>query len=136
MRELFRSPHMRLRYDKRFDLVIITRSPLPYDSVVEMNDTFAKMELAIQGVVKQRSVLFIDSREALLRNDPVFEAAFEANRRRFTRGFKKISALVKTAVGKLQIQRHSKIDGIPIGVFTDRVEALAYLELPAWIDVD
>jgi hypothetical protein len=43
---------------------------------------------------------------------------------------------VKTAVGKLQIQRHSKIDGIPIGVFTDRVEALAYLELPAWIDVD
>ncbi|HLM72349.1 MAG TPA: hypothetical protein VK459_06650 [Polyangiaceae bacterium] len=136
MRELFRSPHMWLRHDKRHDIVIVTRFPLHFDSVVELNDTFSKMELAVQGVVKQRSVLFIDSREAPLRNDPVFEAAFEANRRRFIRGFRKVSALVKTAVGKLQIQRHSKIDGIPIGVFTDPGEALAYLELPPWIEIN
>jgi len=127
---------MWLRHDKRHDIVIVTRFPLHFDSVVELNDTFSKMELAVQGVVKQRSVLFIDSREAPLRNDPVFEAAFEANRRRFIRGFRKVSALVKTAVGKLQIQRHSKIDGIPIGVFTDPGEALAYLELPPWIEIN
>jgi hypothetical protein len=87
-------------------------------------------------VVKPRTVLFIDSRLAPLRNDPVFEAAFDENRQRFTKGFKKVSVLVKTAVGKLQIQRHSKMDGLPMGVFTDPLDALAYLELPPWIEVD
>ncbi len=127
---------MQVRYDKMHDVVLVTRFPLHYDSVVELNDTFAKMELAIQGVVKQRSVLFIDSRLAPLRNDPVFEAAFEENRKRFIRGFKKVAALVKTAVGKLQIQRHSKIDGIPIGAFSEAAEALAYLDLPPTIEID
>jgi hypothetical protein len=136
MRELFRSPHMTIRHDALRDVVVVTRSHLHYESVVELNETFAKMELAVQGVVKQRTVLFIDSREAPIRNDPVFEAAFEVNRRRFVRGFKKIAALVKTAVGRLQIQRHSKLDGIPIGVFTDPADALAYLELPPFIQID
>lgn len=136
MRELFRSPHIRLRFDRSHDLVVITRFALHYESLAELNETFAKMELAMQAVVKQRSVLFIDSRLALLRNDPLFEATFEENRRRFIRGFKKVSALVKTAVGKLQIQRHSKIDGIPIGVFTDPVAALAYLDLPPFVEID
>lgn len=127
---------MRLRYDKSYHIVVVTRFAIHYESVVELNETFARMELAMQGVVKQRSVFFIDSRQALLRNDPVFEAAFEANRRRFIKGFRKISALVKTEVGKLQIQRHSKVDGIPMGVFTDLVDALAYLELPPGIEID
>lgn len=136
MRELFKSPHIRLCHDTSHDVVVITRSALNYNSVVELNDTFAKMELAAQAVVKPRTVLFIDSRLAPLRNDPVFEAAFDENRQRFTKGFKKVSVLVKTAVGKLQIQRHSKMDGIPMGVFTDPLDALAYLELPPWIEVD
>ena len=136
MRELFRSPHIQIRYDKARDVVVITRFKLHYDSLVELNDTFAKMELASQGVVKQRSVLFIDSRQAPMRNDPVFEAAFEANRRRYIKGFKKVAALVQTAVGRLQIQRHSKIDGIPIGVFTDPTAALAYLDLPPSVEID
>ncbi|MCK6588927.1 MAG: hypothetical protein L6Q76_15245 [Polyangiaceae bacterium] len=136
MRELFVSPHMRLRYDKRYDIVVITRSPVHYDSVVELNETFARLELAVQGVVKQRTVLFIDSREAPMRNDTVFEAAFEENRRRFTKNFKKVAVLVKTAVGKLQVQRHSKIDGVYMGVFTDRADAFAYLELPPQAEIE
>jgi len=130
------SPHVRVRHDAVHNVVLITREALHYDSLVELNDTFAKMELATQSVVKQRSVLFIDSRRAPLRNDPVFEAAFEENRRRYIKGFRKVAALVKTAVGRLQIQRHSKIDGIPIGVFTDPAEALAYLELPPSVEID
>lgn len=136
LRELFRSPHIRLRYDRRRDFVVITRFEVHYNSVIELNETFAKMELAIANVARPRTALLIDSRLAPLRNDPVFEAAFDANRRKMIRGFKKIGVLVKTAVGRLQIQRHSKIDGIPMGVFTDISEALAYLELPTSIEID
>jgi hypothetical protein len=130
LRELFRCDHITLRYDKLRDLVIATRSHLHWNSIGELHAAFDRMDQLIAVLPRHRTVLLIDSREAPLRNDPVFESEFEMRRRRFIQGFKRVAALVKTAVGRLQIQRHSKIDNIPIGVFTELDEVRDYLELP------
>jgi hypothetical protein len=129
-REIFRCDQVTLRYDDLCDLLIVTRSPLHWTTIGELHAAFDRMDQAIAVLPKHRTGLLIDSREAPLRNDPVFESEFEKRRRRFIQGFKRIAALVMTAVGRLQIQRHSKIDNIPIGVFTDLAEAREYLELP------
>ena len=130
LRELIRLNHLWVRYDKLREVVVITRFALHWSSLGELHEAFDRIEQALAGIPKHRTILLVDSREAPMRNDPVFEAAFSERRRRINLGFKKIVVLVRTAVGRLQIQRHAKVDDIPTGVSTEIHEALDYLDLP------
>jgi hypothetical protein len=73
-----------------------------------------------------RNLLF-DIRDAPGRNDPEFEKVATAMLNDITRRFERVAMLVRTAIGKLHIQRMSK--GMPahIRAFDDEQEALQYL---------
>jgi len=137
-REIFRNPYMVLRHDAGRRLVILTRTSVPYVDIEAMRDTFEKMEAASGYVSRPRTTLLIDSRLAPARNDPAFEAEFASLRKHFLREFQKIATIVQTAVGVLQASRHVRRDSVPIGIFNEPGEALAYLGVtldPARVEV-
>ncbi|MDI3290750.1 hypothetical protein [Polyangium sp. 15x6] len=126
-KEVYRNPYMIVRHDVTRKLLIVTRTSAPYPTIDTMRDTFLEMEAAIGYVSRPRTMLLIDARAALPRNDPDFEAEFGRLRKHFLREFQKIATLVQTAVGILQVTRQVRADERPTGAFTDPSEALAYL---------
>jgi hypothetical protein len=126
-REIHRSAYFVMRYDQARRLVVLTRSSEPYPSLEVLRETFAHMDAAVAHIWRQKTYLLIDSRKSPARNDPAFEAEFARLRKHFLRDLQKVATLVTTAVGVLQVARHMRRDEMPVGVFTDVAEALAYL---------
>lgn len=73
--------------------------------------------------------LFLDLREAMGRNDPDFERQLTARRQELFRHFSRACVVVRTAVGRLQVQRHIEEDGFSayVRVFCDEDEARGWL---------
>lgn len=137
-REVFRNVYMVLRHDPGRRLLLLTRSTEPYANIEAMRETFVKLEESISYVSRPRTLLLVDSRSAPARNDPSFEAEFGRLRKHFLRDFQKTATVVMTAVGILQANRHVRKDEMPMGIFTDVGEALAYLGVtldPARLDL-
>lgn len=126
-REVFRNIYMVLRHDPGRRLIVLTRSTEPYADLESMRDTFLGLEASITYLSRPRTLLLVDSRKAPARNDPAFEGEFGRLRKHFLRDFQKTATIVQTAVGILQANRHIRKDELPMGVFTDPGEALAYL---------
>jgi hypothetical protein len=126
LREVFRNGYMVVRHDPTRKLVVLTRSAAPYASLEDLRATFAGMDAALVHVSRPRTALIVDSRKSPARNDPAFEAEFTELRKKFNADFRKISILVQTAVGVLQVGRHARMDDTPMGIFTNPGEALAY----------
>jgi hypothetical protein len=61
------------------------------------------------------------------RNDPEFERASEQWRRSLSEDFERVAILVRTAVGKLHIQRLGREIGREPSIFMDEAEALKFL---------
>lgn len=116
-----------MRYDQARRLIVLTRTVEAYPSLEVLRETFVHMEAAISHVWRQKTSLLIDSRRSPARNDPAFEAEFARLRKFFLRDLHKVATIVQTAVGVLQVSRHMRVDELPVGVFTDVSEALAYL---------
>jgi hypothetical protein len=64
------------------------------------------------------------------RNDPDFERATEAWRRQLATELERVAILVRTAAGKLHVQRLGREVGRAPGVFMDEAEAVAWLRRP------
>lgn len=126
-REIYRSPYIVIRYDLARRLLVVTRLSEQYPSLEAMRETFAQMDEAVSSIWRQRTFMLIDSRHATARNDATFEAEFARLRKHFLRDLQKVATVVQTAVGVLQVARHMRKDELPVGVFTDVAEALAYL---------
>jgi hypothetical protein len=126
-REIHRSAYFVMRYDQARRLIVLTRTAEPYPSLEVLRETFAHMDGAVAHIWKQKTCLLIDSRRSPARNDPAFEAEFRRLRQQFLRDLQKVATVVTTAVGVLQVARHMRVDEMPVGVFTDVAEALAYL---------
>ncbi len=126
-REIFRNPYMILRHDVTRRLVITTRTSVSYPSIEALRESFLGMEAALGYVSRPRTMMLVDARPSPPRNDPAFEAEFGRLRKHFLRDFQKSATLVQTAVGILQVTRQVRADELPMRVFTDPGEALAYL---------
>lgn len=138
-REIHRNPYFIMRHDQARRLLVLTRTPEPYPSLEVLRETFAHMEAAVAHVWRQKTCLLIDSRKSPARNDPAFESEFGRLRKLFLRDLQKVSTIVVTAVGVLQVARHMRVDELPVGVFTDVSEALAHLgvSMPAeFVEID
>lgn len=125
--ELERNAYTSVRYDDALKLVVVSRSAAPYPTVEALQATFHRMEVSLGRIQRHHAAILIDSRGSPARNDPAFEQAFAAVRRKLLRDFRKAAILVSTAVGVLQVSRHAKLDHLLVGVYTDAAEALAYL---------
>ncbi|HRI66743.1 MAG TPA: hypothetical protein PK156_21000 [Polyangium sp.] len=126
-REVYRSPYMVLRYDQARRLLVLTRLSEHYPSIEVLRAAFGQMETDTAHIWRQKTLLLIDARRSPARNDAVFESEFDRLRKHFLRDWQKVASIVQSAIGVLQVARHMRKDELPIGVFTDVSEALAYL---------
>jgi hypothetical protein len=72
----------------------------------------------------------MDTRDAPTRHaipEAEFEKVLDEFRKQLMIGFAKVAVLVKTSVGKLQVTRMTREDGVDARVFENEAEALAYL---------
>jgi hypothetical protein len=126
-REIFRNSYMMAWHDLGRRLLILGRAPVHYPNIDALRETFHDMEEALAHLPRHRTALLIESRRAPARNDPEFEAEFGRLRKHFLRDWQKVATIVQTAVGVLQVSRHMRVDELPVSVFTNAAEALAYL---------
>lgn len=119
---------MRADLDEARRLVRYTRSSLPFDDLRALDDAYGGLVRAATGLERKGELaLLIDLRAGPARNDPVFEQAVARYRGPMMRGFGRVALLVKTAVGRLQVGRHAREDGVVGLVTQDEDEALRFL---------
>jgi hypothetical protein len=87
-----------------------------------------KMIDALDTLDRGDYYLFMDMRDAPTRHAvPEFERILDEYRPKLISGFAKVAVLVKTSVGKLQVTRMAREDGVDVRIFDVEAEALAYL---------
>ena len=88
---------------------------------------FAEAIAAADAVDRETWRLLLDLRQTKGRNDGEFEKQIAPLRTRLEQGFAKVAVLVRSMVGRLQVERHAREDGVNLRVFNDEAEAMAWL---------
>jgi hypothetical protein len=126
MLELVRSRHWSVRRDVLHNVVWLVRSAEPFVSNEEIHTSFEFVYRALALVPRERSALVIDMRDARWRNDTNFEEATAPHRRRLTEGFARTALLVRSTLGRLQVERLSRAEGLGWVAFDDERLADAF----------
>ena len=104
----------------------VTRLNTPPPSPAAMAERWAELSREMRKAGVRR--LLLDLRGGPPgNNDPEFERAGADWRRELASGFERVAILVRTAVGKLHIQRLGREAGRMPAIFMSEAEALAYL---------
>lgn len=127
---LLDSPHMRVLIDRALGLVRYERTALSFDDVGSIDATHDAIVRSVESCDRSRLALLVDLREGPARNDPTFEAAMARHRPRILGGYRRVASLVRTAVGKLQVGRHLRDDGLVFHITHDEEDAMRYLLAP------
>ena len=129
--ELHRNRQYTLRCNFERHLVLLVRSPAPYESIEEIETTVDRMVRSLARIDRPRFVLFVDLRQGPMRTDAEFEAAFAPRRRQLIAGFSKVAIVARTLSGRAQVQRNARADKAVVRDFADPEQALAYLGITA-----
>jgi hypothetical protein len=98
----------------------LTRTERGFEDLSELSSAH---DALLPELARARSgPLLVDLRDAKGRNDPSFERAMAGYRRAMFEGFPTVVVLVRTAIGKLQVQRHFAEDGLDRAVITTSEE--------------
>jgi hypothetical protein len=127
---LYESRYGRLELDESRQLVRYTRSATPFDSIDDAVSTFRALIAASRDLGRSGYALLSDVRLAAGRNDPEFERAVQSLRVELFSAYQRRATLVRTMVGKLQIQRLNHEAHTTVEVFDDEAAALGYLSSP------
>ncbi len=116
-------------------IVELTRSSAHIEGLDDFLASLRAIEIAVEAELARGSnarAALVDSRAAPSRNDEAFESKTAPYRNKIRTMLPRSAVLVRTEVGKLQIQRLEREAGRlgETSVFTDREEALAYLRTP------
>lgn len=121
--------YFRLTIDDPEGIVRYTRSPLAFPTAAAATDDLRQIVAATRGISRQQYSLLTDVRDAPGRNDEAFESALAGMQHDLFDGFKKRAILVKSAVGRLQVERLARERRTPAGgVFELEEDAIAYLQ--------
>lgn len=126
MRGLLENPYVSVWVERGVGglIYVVRRSHLPFETLDQMRRIFSELIAVLDRAGRVGACLFIDTREAPPRNDAGFEAAFTPLRRALLAGFLRVAVVANTTVGKLQIERHLREDGIRNArLFSDENEA-------------
>lgn len=107
-------------------VIRVTRSATPFASLSQMQLEFDRLNDHLDRLGRRWASVLVDTRAAPPRNDPAFEEAFEPLRRRMLGGFRRSAVLISSPIGKLQVERHVRLDGLDARVFSDLEAASAY----------
>ena len=91
----------------------------------ELAPSFAAVDEQLTGLPPHASLL-VDLRAIVGRNDEAFEAALAPLRRQLLQRFERTGVIVRTTIGRLQLERYLSADGIQAQVFSDEAEAMAW----------
>lgn len=127
MQVLYESKHARLEIDATRRLLRYTRSAEPFASMEDAHRMMREIAAVDVGLKRSELALLSDIRLAVGRNDEEFEGAVAARRGELFGGFRKRATLVRTLVGKLQVQRLNRASILATEVFDDEAAAIAYL---------
>jgi hypothetical protein len=113
----------------RPDTVTVRRTAKRSDDMPAVLRSFDGIYRALGGTRASDFRMFLDLPAAVGRNDPEFEVALRHRRQELFRSFARSCVLVRTAVGRLQVQRHIEEDGFAASVlvFIDEAEATRWL---------
>lgn len=103
------------------------RASIPIDSAARILEFAELFQLIVPLRERPRLRLLMDMRDAPMNNDPAREEQLQGPLRRIQEGFPKIAVLVRTAVGKLQINRIKRETDGSVVVFDDEAAAIAFL---------
>ena len=110
-------------------VIKVTRLATPFGSQAAVNLACDPVQDALDAAGRRTHGLLIDTRLAIGNNDPDFEKWFEVHRRRMLLGFPRVALLVKSAIGKLHVERlvtAEKLERAP-RVFLDEGLAMRHL---------
>ncbi len=127
LRELMCSPFYTLYVDTTCQLVVAYRTLQPFEDLAEIPECFREIERALSSITRARYRMLGDVRDGPSRNDAAYEKALGDERGRLLSGFRQTVALVRTAVGQLQIQRLARDEGRDVYVTASAEDAFAYL---------
>lgn len=126
-KELLHNECFGVTLDERLGLIRVTRSGTAMGDAADVEDQHQRISAFLDLIGRRGRTLLIDLRAAPGRNDPEFEAVMSVQRPRLFGGFRRAAALVRTAVGALQVKRHTREDGTDVLVSSDEHEILSYL---------
>lgn len=105
--------------------VVRTAVPFPPDAR-DLSPMFAEAHAAADAIERASFGLLLDLRQTTGRNDGDFERLIAPQRTRLQAGFARVAVLVRSVVGRLQVERHAREDGVNLRAFLDEGEALAW----------
>lgn len=123
---LLSTPHFALRALEG-GIVVVERTPEPFASRQAMDETMHAVGTQLDRLSRRDHGLLVDLRSGPSRNDAEFERRFSVHRKRMQKGFRSVAIVVRSAAGKLQVQRLASEDGIDAEAFTDVGAAIAWL---------
>ena len=126
MKEIARTQHWIVTLDDAQRIVRATRTPIPFANDDELRATMALLREQSIGD-RAKLGLLVDLREGPFRNDESFENALARYRVELFAGWGALATILRTAIGRLQVNRLAREDRREMQVFTEEAEALAYL---------
>jgi hypothetical protein len=126
---LWASVEATLTIDRAEGVVRFVRTTQGLPALPELRARMLEMLAVLDRQPRAELGLLVDTRQAIGRSDDDFEAVMNELRPRLVGGFRRIGVLVKTAVGRLQVQRLARTDRIidRLLVTGDEAEALAWV---------
>lgn len=128
MKEILRSRHFVVEFDRRDQLLRVNRSSVPFDSTDELRKEWTDVSAALTQAGRRDRSLLVDLRQAPARNDPATEAALRSVLPGLRLGFRRIGVCVRSAVGGLQVSRLARADGAVELISSNEEELLTYLK--------
>lgn len=126
---LYRDDYVSIHLEREGKLVRVIRSSKAYPDIAAMEHSYGQLIDVALSLRRKDLGLLTDQRLAPGRNDPAFEQAVARLRNQLYPLFRKRAVLVQSMVGKLQLTRLSKADGLARLVSQDEAEILRYLEV-------
>ncbi|AKF06636.1 hypothetical protein [Sandaracinus amylolyticus] len=124
---LYRDDYFEVWVDPARSLVRLARTERAFESIDHARASYASLAIALATVERRSHGVLLDLRAARPRSEPEFERFASESSATLLRPFRSVSVLVKSAVGRLQVQRIEKERGTAVfTVFTDESEALAH----------
>ena len=111
--------------------VRVIRHDVPFDTLEDVVTAYGGAAEALERMDRARMGVVVDLRSAPSRNDPEFEQALAPHRKRFLHGWVRTVILVRSQVGRMQVQRHGGDDGGKPIVVTEPAEAARLLGVDA-----
>ena len=124
--ELLRNDYVVISLENQGRMARYRRLAKVFPNLLVAQEVYDEVLAACDRLGRRGKSLLIDSREAIGRNDPEFEALLVDFRRRLVTGFVCHMVLVQTAIGLLQAQRFDRSSIVKL-VTDSEAEAVAYL---------